>query len=292
MIKTNYSKRRRSSSNLSQKSTTSSNQMYISNYQKYNKEVYNKIPSFELIDKNKNKKNNIQIKKFNEYFKNRIIRPCEMKKKELSTQILFDMNNISNNESNFSSTHRMSNSLGYIQRLNNSRQKNIEEKNQNNITKQKFNSVDYNYENKSKEKKILFLNSDDYNKLYTNLKYYWIKTPTLKYNNRNNSTKTLYSLKKNNQGFKTSRDNYNPRNEDSNNISILKYMIKTKPKDDKINLRKTFLNSGIHIYDIQDKSPYLSKDNIFEFKLRVNNDDKTKRKIINIKNKIKEQNGL
>ena len=55
MIKTNYSKRRRSSSNLSQKSTTSSNQMYISNYQKYNKEVYNKIPSFELIDKNKNK---------------------------------------------------------------------------------------------------------------------------------------------------------------------------------------------------------------------------------------------
>ena len=131
--------------------------------------------------------------------------------------------NISNNENKFSSTHRMSNSLGYIQRLNNSRQKNIEEKNQNNITKQKFNSVDYNYENKSKEKKILFLNSDDYNKLYTNLKYYWIKTPTLKYNNRNNSTKTLYSLKKNNQGFKTSRDNYNPRNEDSNNISILKF---------------------------------------------------------------------
>ena len=293
MIKTNYSKRRRSSSNLSQKSTNSSNQMYYSNYQRSNKEIYNKIPSFELIDKNKNKKNNIQIKKFTEHFKTRIMRPCDMKKKELSTQIVFDQNNKSNNdESMFYNTHRMSNSLGYIQRLNNSRQKNIEEKNQNNITKQKFNSVDYNYENKSKEKKILFLNSDDYNKIYKNLNYYWIKTPTLKYTIKNNSVKNLYSLKKNNQTFRTPRQNNNLLNEDSNNISILSYMIKTKPKDDKINLRKTFLNSGIHIYDIQDKSPYLSKDNIFEFKLRVNNNDKTKRKIISIKNKIKEQNAL
>ena len=292
MIKTNYSERRRSSVNSSQKSTTPSNQIYISNYQRIDRKLYNKIPSFELNDKNKIKRNNIQINKFNDYFKNRIFRPREMKKKELSTQILFDLNNISNNDSNIYDINKMSNSLGYIQRLNNSRQKSIEEKSQNNITKQKYNSVDYKYDNKAKEKKLLFLNSDDYNKLFGNLKYYSIKTPDLKYKNKNNSARNLYSLKKNNKLFKTERQNNNPINDDSNNISILTYMIKTKPKDDKINLRKTFLNSGIHIYDIQDKSPYLSKDNIFEFKLRVNNDDKTKRKIIKIKNKIIEKNAL
>ena len=292
MIKTNYSERRRSSVNSSQKSTTPSNQIYISNYQRIDRKLYNKIPSFELNDKNKIKRNNIQINKFNDYFKNRIFRPREMKKKELSTQILFDLNNISNNDSNIYDINKMSNSLGYIQRLNISRQKSIEEKSQNNITKQKYNSVDYKYDNKAKEKKLLFLNSDDYNKLFGNLKYYSIKTPDLKYKNKNNSARNLYSLKKNNKLFKTERQNNNPINDDSNNISILTYMIKTKPKDDKIGLRKTFLNSGIHIYDIQDKSPYLSKDNIFEFKLRVNNDDKTKRKIIKIKNKIIEKNAL
>ena len=157
MIKTNYSKRRRSSSNLSQKSTNSSNQMYYSNYQKSNKEIYNQIPSFELIDKNKNKINNIQIKKFTEHFKTRIMRPCDMKKKELSTQIVFDQNNKSNNdESMFYNTHRMSNSLGYIQRLNDSKQKSIEENNKNNITKKNIIVLIINMKIKQKKKKYYF----------------------------------------------------------------------------------------------------------------------------------------
>ena len=46
MIKTNYSERRRSSVNSSQKSTTPSNQIYISKYQRIDRKLYNKIPSF------------------------------------------------------------------------------------------------------------------------------------------------------------------------------------------------------------------------------------------------------
>ena len=79
---------------------------------------------------------------------------------------------------------------------------------------------------------------------------------------------------------------------DDNKISVETYLVKTKPKNDRIDIKKMFLNSGIHIYDIEDKTPYLSNDHVYEFKLRLNNDEKTNNKLNEIKRELKKKEAI
>ena len=79
---------------------------------------------------------------------------------------------------------------------------------------------------------------------------------------------------------------------DDNKILVETYLVKTKPKNDRIDIKKMFLNSGIHIYDIEDKTPYLSNDHVYEFKLRLNNDEKTNNKLNEIKRELKKKEAI
>ena len=146
MIKTNYSLRRKSNfslksgsklksnSSVRSNSTRTTNPMYLSTYQRSNREVYDRIPSYDLIGKNKKLTNLKFNKQLTDYFKNKTIEPSEMKKREFSSQFTIEHEKIPKKE-NYNQNFRMSNSLGFIQRMNNNRQKSIEEKNKININK-------------------------------------------------------------------------------------------------------------------------------------------------------------
>lgn len=309
MIKTNYSLRRKSNfslksgsklksnSSVRSNSTRTTNPMYLSTYQRSNREVYDRIPSYDLIGKNKKLTNLKFNKQLTDYFKNKTIEPSEMKKREFSSQFTIEHEKIPKKE-NCDRNFRMSNSLGFIQRMNNNRQKSIEEKNKINITKKKYNFKDFKFENKAKERKFLFLNSDSYNKILDNNTFFQ-KQKKESYNshrvkNKKNNSKNFNSLKKNNKilNEKKESDYDSNKMKDDNKILVETYLVKTKPKNDRIDIKKMFLNSGIHIYDIEDKTPYLSNDHVYEFKLRLNNDEKTNNKLNEIKRELKKKEAI